>query len=266
MSFKENLLKKIEIEALASKVMGSIGTPDSGSKIDRQAMRQILEMTQFKSQKERDLELFVRETSDEKPQVLVFDNELALYQTTVDDVVLRKSPTLKEMVSIRNAIKILNDKDVVVAKRWDTVTTIKSELIDGLDLSFTREDIDGILADGAASLENAYGEGVEECLTLISEILGDLKAPKSLIIKHHLIFGRLNQHGDGKKLFGPLIAYDRMHNRLRWIGRQVDLSDKKQVSELRQELASKASSDKMGKAVLAQLGDLVQQSGIKSVK
>ncbi len=266
MAFKENLLKKIEVEALASKIMGSIGAPDSGSKIDRQAVRQILEMTQFRPRKERDLELFVRLTSAGKSQVLVLDNELALYQTTVDDVVLRKSPTLKEMISIRNAIKILNDKDVVLSKRRETVTTIMAELIESLDLSFSSEDIEAILADGWASMENGYGEGVAECLMLMSEILGYTKAPKSLSINHQLIFGAFNQIGDGKKIYGPLIAYDRMHNRLRWIGRQVDLSDKKQINELRREITSEASSEKMGEAALLQLGILVQNSEITDIK
>ena len=57
-------------------------------------------------------------------KVLVFDNELALYHSTVDDVALRKSPEWKEMVSIRNVRRILNDQDVVVSKGKESIRRI----------------------------------------------------------------------------------------------------------------------------------------------
>lgn len=254
MSFKENLLKKIEIEMLSAKVISTFGAPDSGAKIDRESIHKLLDMTDFAVQRERDLELYIKESEDEKPYVLVLDNELALYRTTVSDVALRKSPTLKEMISIRNAIKILNDKDVVLAKRADTVNLLKHDLIDKLDLSFTAEDVSKIVEDGAASLEKAYGPGVEESLVLLAEIMGYRKAPKVLTVNHHLILG-----SDAKRQgFGPLVAYNRMHNKLRWIERCVNTSDKAQVVEFRQELSSEAPSDKMGEEVFMHLATLVE--------
>ena len=45
MSFKENLLKKIQIDALAKRVISSLGPPDSGMRIDKEAMRSLLEMS-----------------------------------------------------------------------------------------------------------------------------------------------------------------------------------------------------------------------------
>ena len=57
-------------------------------------------------------------------KVLVFDNELALYHSTVDDVALRKSPEWKEMVSIRTVRRILNDQDVVVSKGKESIRRI----------------------------------------------------------------------------------------------------------------------------------------------
>jgi hypothetical protein len=79
-----------------------------------------------------------------KTRILVLDNDLTIYHTTVEDVVLRKSPTVKEMVSIRNAIKILNDKDVVISKKEASLKTIRDICIDQLDLHYTAADIDGI--------------------------------------------------------------------------------------------------------------------------
>ena len=43
MSFKENLLKKIQIRQLSRKVLASFGPPEGPSKIDKDAMRSLLE-------------------------------------------------------------------------------------------------------------------------------------------------------------------------------------------------------------------------------
>lgn len=260
MSFKNNLLRKIEIENLSTTIIHSIGAPDSGIKIDRSAMNRLLDMTDFEARQERDLALFVRSTVDGKEEILVFDNELALYQTTISDVILRKSPTLKEMISIRNAIKILNDKDVVLTKRSDTVMRIKNELLDALDLSYNADDVAEIVSDGADSLEKAYGDGVAECLLLLAEILGYQRAPKPLALKHYLIFGDMDQTKTAKMRFGPMVVYSRIHNTLRWIDRQIELSDKGQVAECRQEITSDAPSDRMGERVLMHLTALIIQT------
>ena len=112
MSFKENLLKKIQIDRLADRVSASLKPREDGVvKVDKSAMQQLLEMASYRHLHERDLDLYI---SPDTTRILVLDNELARYATSVEDVALRKSPTLKEMLSIRNAIKILNDSDVVV--------------------------------------------------------------------------------------------------------------------------------------------------------
>ena len=263
MAFKDNLLKKIKIETLCFKVTGSIGAPDSGNKIDRQAMRELLAMTDFRAQKERDLELYVRADVAGKQDVIVLDNELALYRTTVDDVVLRKSPTLREMISIRNAFKILNDKDVVVAKRSDTVRKIGEELIDSLDLSYTPDDVTAIVDDGAASLQKEYGDGVAECLLVLAEILGYKKPPKVLSQKHYVIWGALERKERGGGFFGPVVTYSYIHNTLRWIDRKIDISNKEQILEFQEEISSKAPSAKMGEGVLLHLNALIKPGGHK---
>jgi hypothetical protein len=47
MSFKENLLTKLRIDSLADKVMASIGPVENGSKVDKEAMRSLLEMSPY---------------------------------------------------------------------------------------------------------------------------------------------------------------------------------------------------------------------------
>ena len=84
---------------------------------------------------------------------------------------MRKSPYIKEMVSIRNAIKILKDSDVKISTKEDSLRTIQKECIDLLDLSFNESDIREIEADGAKSLERDYADGVIECLILFADLL-----------------------------------------------------------------------------------------------
>ncbi|MGD9325266.1 MAG: hypothetical protein PVG26_14685, partial [Desulfobacterales bacterium] len=92
MSFKENLLKKIEINKLSSKVLQTIGPADSGLKIDKEAMRKLLEIGPYRYRKERDLDLYIEQPDDDQSIILVLDNELPIYKTTIEDVLIRKSP------------------------------------------------------------------------------------------------------------------------------------------------------------------------------
>ena len=64
MSFKENLLKKIEINKLSRKVLQTLGPADSGLKIDKEAMRHLLELGPYQYQKERDLDLFIEQPDE----------------------------------------------------------------------------------------------------------------------------------------------------------------------------------------------------------
>ena len=61
-------------------------------------------------------------------EVLVFDNELSLYgNTTLYGATLHRSPELKEMISIRNIIRILNDSDIPIYKWHDATIGLQSE-------------------------------------------------------------------------------------------------------------------------------------------
>jgi hypothetical protein len=264
MSFKENLLKKISIQRLSRKVMESMGPPDSGRKIDKEAMRELLSMSTFRLKKERDLDLYLKEAGDLPTDIVVLDNELGLYHTTPTDVALRKSPTVKEMVSIRNAIKILNDKDVLICKKQATVEHLQKELIDGLDLAFSPADIESIVKDGMDSLDNHYSEGVVECLMLLAEVLDYQPAPKAFAIRHHTLLGAMGHTSGGEALFGPMVIYSHIQNTLRLIDRKIGAYAKAEIEQLRQEITSDSPPALAGADVLRYLKDQVLQPNIGS--
>jgi len=249
MSFKENLLRKIEIDRLTQSILAMIGPVDSGKRIDKALLGKLMAFFPWHRKKERDLELYLENAEAEKTRILVLDNDLAIYNTTVQDVVMRKSPTVKEMVSIRNAIKILNDKDVVVCKKEKSLREIEKICIAELDLDFSASDIAAIAADGAASLENGYADGVQESLMLLAELLGLVLAPKAFAMKHHDIYGRVAEKPGGEVTFGPLVIYSRVHDSLTCLEGPVSSRDKDRFDRLQAVAAGEAEAAASGAAV-----------------
>jgi hypothetical protein len=249
MGFKENLLKKVTIDQLVSRVLKSMGSVESGKRLDRGLMRQLLEMGAYSYRRERDLDLYCQNQSDAKQLILVLDNELKIYHSTVADVCLRKSPTIKEMVSIRNAIKILNDKDVVVSSKTDTVERVRRQLIDAIDLSYTENDIEALAEDGRNALKNNYTEGILETLTLFADLLGYRKAPKPHQLAHHEIWGHVDNPLAGEWVLGPLVAFNLMEARLKMLRGPVNSGDDDALETYRQVASGKAKADWEGPEV-----------------
>ena len=214
MGFKQELLKKIQIDRLTEKILASIGPSGNEQKVDKGLLRVLLEMAEYHHHRERDLDIYLPPENSGKTNILVLDNDLPFYNTTVSDIAMRKSPTVKEMVNIRNAIKILNDSDVVVSKKADSVKTVQNECLSRLNLSFSAEDIEAIAVDGAGSLEHGYADGVQECLDIFAELLGYQPAPKAFKVDHHRIIGAVSQKETGEIVFGPIVCYSLIHNRL----------------------------------------------------
>jgi len=239
MSFKENLLTKLKINNLANKVIASIGPVESGSKVDKDAMRSLLELSPYQYQKARDLDLYVQGSDQEQKTIFVLDNELPIYRTTIDDVVMRKSPLIKEMVKIRNIIKILKDTDVKLSRKDESVKAIQKECIDQIDLSFNESDIAEIAKDGQASLERDYPAGVIECLELFAELLDYKPAPKAFQLGRHKIFGALTPKAGGEVLYGPMIIYSLIHGTLKLIEEQISSFDKTKIEFVQQVAAGK---------------------------
>ena len=257
MSFKENLLKKIQINQLARKVLNSFGPPESGSRMDKEAMRSLLEMGPYTYQKERDLDLYIADQDSEQKRILVLDNELPIYRTTVEDVVIRKSPYTKEMLSIRNIIKILKDSDVKLSRKEVSLKTVQEECIDQLDLTYKESDIETIANEGASSLENGYSDGVKESLSLFAEILGYQPPPKAFRSRHHEISGVLVEKVAGEILYGPIIIFSLIDNTLKLLSDQISNFDKAKIEIFQQVIQGNEKASVEGIEVFKYLKDAV---------
>jgi len=237
MSFKENLLRKIEIKLLAERVIRSfeaIPSENGPVKADRETMRNLLSANGFSARFERDLELYILDGS-------------------LEDVLLRKSPTIKEMVNIRNAIKIIKDQDVVISKKGASVEIVRDLCINRLDLGMTPADLDEIEREGLAALENRYEDGVIECLALFAEIMGYAVVPKPFKIKHFEMFGRVGLNEKGEQTVGPVVLYSRMRNELMLVEGSIPVYSKEQVRLFHEIAAGNQEPAKKGPDVLHHL-------------
>ena len=257
MSFKENLLKKIQINKLSRKILQSIGPAESGLKIDKDAMRNLLEIGPYKYRKERDLDLYIEQTDDGQSIILVLDNELPIYKTTVEDVLIRKSPYTKEMLNIRNIIKILKDSDVKISRKEASVELVQKKCLDRLDLTYKESDITAMTKEGSDALENGYMDGVMETLTLFSELLGYQSPPRAFRIPHHEIFGAVSEKTGGEVLYGPTIALSRVDNSLRIIEDQVSNMDKTKIDIFQKTVQGQEKADVEGTDVFRYLKEQV---------
>ncbi len=255
MGFKENLLKKMEIDRTAAKIAASMGPPDSGRRIDKALARAFLAEAGGEKVIVRDLELYRLKPRKNKTRILVLDNDLPIYATTAEDVALRKSPIVKEMLNIRNIFRILNDADVLLSKKDESVETIREEIIDGLDLHFEAVDIEGIYNDGRASIESKYADGVEEVLQLFAEMLGYLPPPALLRHSHCLIIGRPSSPPGAA--YGPAVVFNRMYFALKLLRTTVNLRDETAVEAFQKTATGEAEADAVGSDVLAFLRDAV---------
>jgi hypothetical protein len=263
MSFKENLLSKIRIDQLAAQVLASIGPEGSPAKLDKDAMRRLLAMSPYALRRERDLDLYVEDIPGAPPQILVLDNELPIYRTTVQDVVMRKSPEVGEMVKIGNIIKILRDSDVKISRKADSLRKIQEESIARLDLSFSEADLDDIRRDGIASLESSYAEGVNESLMLFAELLGYPPPPKAFRVPHCTIFAAVYRKESGEEVIGPAVLYSLVRNELVLTEEQFGSFDKEKIERFHLVAGGKSEAAARGAAVFEQLQKTVMRSRSK---
>jgi hypothetical protein len=263
MSFKENLLKKIQINKLSRKVLQTIGPAESGLKIDKEAMRNLLEIGPYQYRKERDLDLYLEQPDEGQSIILVLDNELPIYKTTVEDVLIRKSPYTKEMLNIRNIIKILKDSDVKISRKEASVEIVQKKCLDRLDLNFKESDITAMAKEGSDSLENGYTDGVMESLSLFSELLGYRPPPRAFRVPHHEIFGALSEKASPEFLYGPVVALSQIDNSLRMIKDQVSNMDKIKIDYFQKVIQGKEKADVEGTEVFRYLKKEVLRSGFR---
>jgi hypothetical protein len=151
---------------------------------------------------------------------------LPLYgKTTVDDVALRRSPEVKEMVNIRNIIKILSDKDIRICKGSDTVHHVQNLAVDLLDLSFGEEDMQALVDDGIDAMAREDFDVVLETLELFVEILGYESVPAAVLVNDYVMYGDHHEGGNGGESYGPIVMYNDKTNVLRMIKQLVFTDD-----------------------------------------
>jgi len=208
MSFKENLKDKINLDRLLHNLDSTIREPPGKRWLDKVLTRKLLEMTDFKLEKVRDLQLYVRPLEDEIKKVLVLDNELPIYHTRVADVALRKSPYWQEIISIRNIRKIMYDKDVIISKGKESLKRLHANALALLDLSYTRADLTLLLADARQGLDQKSIEQVRESLDLFFELLGFKPVSLGVLEQYLQSFAGPKVNGAAAPAFEHLILFD----------------------------------------------------------
>ena len=208
MSFKENLKAKIKLDSLLRKISATIRETPGQRRLDKRSTQELIDMTGLEYKKARDLHLYVRPLEGENMEVLVFDNELPIYHTTVEDVALRKSPEWKEMFSFKNIKKVMNDQDVIVSKGKESLKRIHDSAVALLDLTYTRDDLAVLVADGRQALEQKSLEKVQESFDLFFELL-DFQPVSLGILEHDLqIFARPKTNGGKATVFEDPVFFD----------------------------------------------------------
>ena len=253
MSFKENLLQKIELDRLASKVIASCGTEQSNHPVDKEAMRSLLELSPYQYQKERDLDLYVKDVEGDMEIILVLDNMLPIFRSTVKDVVTRRSPRTLEMWNFKTVRNILVDSDIKLSTRAKSVETVLDDTLAQLDLTYTDKDIEELSKEGMAWLAGSDVNGVGTILALFAALLGYQKPQKYFGLENTVSYGVSASGKDDDVLFGPLVLYRPVGNTLFWIDKSVSRSDREQVKFLNAVATGKRSVPMTGDAVFEKL-------------
>ncbi|MBU0994625.1 MAG: hypothetical protein KJ737_19185 [Proteobacteria bacterium] len=259
MSFKNNIILKMKTDRLSENVRQSLTSAyDRPAKIDRKSMEEMLSLSGYKHSRERFMDLYIKK-KDGQEWILVLDNELPVYNTTVDDVLLRKNPTLKEMISIRNAIKILRDTDVIVSKKNKTVDIIQKELIEPLNLSYTEQDLSSIMDDGISALEKWNKEEVIICMDIFCELLRYVILPKPFQMDNYIFKGVITEKTE-KTYIGPVLIYDAVHNLLNFLEESFESKDKESIAAALDVAVGRKKPDIEGKDVFRALKNKITQT------
>jgi hypothetical protein len=208
MSFKENLKAKIKLDKLLQRLISTMREPPGRRWLDKVLTQELLDMTDLEQKKVRDLHLYVRPLEGEIMEVLVLDNELPIYHTTVADVALRKSPYWQQMFSIRNIKKIMNDQDVIISKGKESLKRLHVNALALLDLSYDRDDLALLLEDARQGLERKSVVQIQESFDLFFELLAFQPVPLGMLERDLQIFARPKPNGGVVPTFEHIILFD----------------------------------------------------------
>jgi hypothetical protein len=208
MSFKENLKARIKADTLFSKLVSTMKEPPGKWWVDKVLIQELLDMTDFEHKKFRDLHLYLRPLEGEIMEVLVFDNELPIYHTTLADVALRKSPLWQEMFSFRNIKKIMNHHDVLVSEGKESIKRIHANALALLDLTYTKDDLAALMEDARQGLEYKSIARIQESFDLFFGLLDFQPVSLGLMERDLQVFARPKLKSGAAPTFDHLILFD----------------------------------------------------------
>jgi len=208
MSFKENLKAKIKLDRLLRKLVSTIREPPGQRRLDKIVTQELLDMTDLEYKKVSSLHLYIRPLEGESMEVVVLDNELPIYHTTVADVALRKSPYWQEMFSIRNIKKIMNDQDVIISKGKESLKRLHANAMALLDLTYTRDDLTLLLEDARQGLDQKSIAQIQESFALFFELMDFQPVSLGVLEPDLQIFAGPKLNGDAVPAFEHLILFD----------------------------------------------------------
>jgi hypothetical protein len=266
MTFKEYLLQKIELERLASRVIASCGSGQSTRPVDKEAMRSFLELSPYQYQRERDLDLYVKPAEGELKMILVLDNKLPIFRSTVKDVFIRRSPRTLEMWNFKTVRNILVDSDIKLSTRAKSVETILKDAVAQLDLTYTVKDIEDLAKEGMAWLAGRDAINVGKILALFAALLGFEKPQKDFGLNNTISYGVSTPGNNDDLIFGPMVLYRLADNILVWIDQSFSNSDREHLKFLQSIASGQTSVEATGDAVFEVLQTKVLEKPERVVK
>ncbi|MFH0810752.1 MAG: hypothetical protein V2A77_09850 [Pseudomonadota bacterium] len=194
MSFQENLQKKMILDRMARRLQLALpAVRKEYESIDKAEVRRFMEQTGYKPEKIRGLELY-RHGGDGLPdEVLVLDNELPLYRNvSPEEVAMRRNPEVREIFSVANVKKIMNDHDILVAKGRAAIAHVHDRAVSELDLRFTADDIKSIVSEGGRALAARRAADLAGQIDMLFDLLGYQEMEK---IDIQCLYGRPEPEG-----------------------------------------------------------------------
>lgn len=257
MTLKETILKKIKIKDASKAVAESIRTIGD-SRIDKKNAIILLESSGYTHEHLRDINLYYKGIDPDKRLIIVLDSEFATYNTSLEDVAIRKSPTIKEMLSIGNVKKILWDEGVILQKKTGTLETITREAIERLEIVITKKSVEEIMYQAMASLAEGHDEGIMEGLMIFSELLEWSSPQVSIKTPSVFISGKIIRDSGPENNFGPALAYNRKSREIGLTEKVYGLFDENDRSAFEKFANENIGADIIGENVFRRLNEMVQ--------
>ena len=181
MELRTRLQGKMGLDRMARQVAASLDAGRETGRFDMETMRRLLAQTDFEESGARGLVWFSRTDAIHGAEHLVLDNGLGVYRTSVSDLLLRKAPTVREMISFRNVRKILDDSDVCRFKGKQSIEHVRKVAIGRLSIVVTPQDVAALAEWGGISLELGEPEDVVMALSLFDELQGRRPVGRPLV-------------------------------------------------------------------------------------